>query len=80
MRTELGQVVMAPNQNEVSKAPRVPSSEDDLRENFVKYRELVEELTRRFPIPVEAAPAAPDRQSSEYVFEPIFFYQVHARS
>lgn len=61
-------------------AQKAPVSEDDLRENFARYQDLVNELARRYPLPAEGVPVAPANRSTEYVFEPVFFYQVHARS
>jgi hypothetical protein len=54
-------------------------SEDDLREHFDQYRELVEELSRRYPLPPDVE-SVPVDSSGTFVLEPILLYQVHARS
>jgi hypothetical protein len=64
----------------LKEAQRTPVSEGDLRDNFERYRELVDELARKYPLPAETVPLSSGGQSGDYVFEPVFFYQVHARS
>jgi hypothetical protein len=53
-------------------------TEKDLLENFEQYGKTVRELAERYGVPEYNEGLRPEAQQPTYVFEPLFFYRVHA--